>query len=684
MAGDAVAEVKSRLDLVEVIGGYVTLHRAGRELTGLCPFHAEKTPSFTVNPERQVWYCHGCDEGGDLFNFIEQIERIDFRQALEMLADRAGVELESGPRADRGAGRKRRRRSIELNGKAQAYYQHVLWASPRRRARARRCSRDRGVDEALARRFGVGFAPAGGAGEDALARYLTGKARRRRSTSSSRPGSPTRRGGGRTRDRFRDRLVFPIRDERGEVLGFGARALGDAKPKYLNSPDSAAYHKSAAIFGIDLARTAIAREHAAVIVEGYFDVMAAHAAGVEHTVASSGTALTREQVHSLGRIAETLILCFDGDDAGGSRRPERWTSSPPRASRRGSAGFPAAFKDPDELVRRDPAAFAQAIADAPPAWQVLLDAALGAGEGGSVDARRAAAERAVSVLARIPEATTRELYLQQAARRLDIGARSLSTDLAHSMRDGARRPARIVVAAPAETAADAAEEPEPLEADEPMPPWEAQLARVVLIRPELAAALRSDSGLGPDEFTNPTARRIYDAASSRPGRIHPAASQRGRSASRRRAAGPRGSGVRRRGRAGGDQAADGRLRPSHPRGERAARPGEHLDRDAPCPGRGPHRGRRRARGQAQPPRGRCAPSAPHPGGSLIGTLPARERTRMFDPQASRATILLVPAWNFPIRSPELAHADGFDNYCEHCRCTDRPADLAERASACAA
>ncbi len=513
MAGDAVAEVKSRLDLIEVIGGYVTLHRAGRELTGLCPFHAEKTPSFTVSPERQVWYCHGCHEGGDLFKFIEQIERIDFRQALEMLADRAGVELESGPRSDRGAGR-RRRRSIELNARAQAYYQHVLWAAPAGEP-GRSLLRDRGVDEALARRFGVGFAPAGGAGEDALARYLTGKGGATVEELVE-AGLVHPQRGGRTRDRFRDRLVFPIRDERGEVLGFGARALGDAKPKYLNSPDSAAYHKSAAIFGLDLARAAIVRQHAAVIVEGYFDVLAAHAAGVEHTVASSGTALTREQVHSLGRIAETLVLCFDGDDAGRVAATRAVDVIAVEGIQARICRLPAGVKDPDELVHVDPAAFVRAIADSPPAWQVLLDAALGAGEGGSVDARRAAAERAVSVLARIPEATTRELYLQQAARRLDIGARSLSTDLAHSMRDGTRKPARIVVAAPAEPAPGALEEPEPIEADEPMPPWEAQLARVVLIRPELAAALRTETGLGPDEFTNPTARRIYDAASTDP------------------------------------------------------------------------------------------------------------------------------------------------------------------------
>jgi DNA primase len=513
MAGDAVAEVKARLDLVEVIGGYVTLHRAGRELSGLCPFHAEKTPSFTVSPERQVWYCHGCHEGGDLFKFIEQIERIDFRQALELLADRAGVELESGPHAGRGAGRKRRR-SIELNTKAQAYYQHVLWSSPAG-APGRALLEERGVGEVMARKFGIGFAPAGGAGEDALARYLTGKGAEVGELVDAGLAHPPQRG--RTRDRFRDRLVFPIRDERGEVLGFGGRALGDAKPKYLNSPDSNAYHKSVALFGIDLARNAIARDKTALIVEGYFDVIAAHAAGIVSTVASSGTALTREQVHSLGRIAETLILCFDGDDAGRAATTRAVDVIAAEGLQARICRMPLGAKDPDELVRRDPAAFLKAVTEAPPAWQVLLDAALAVGEGGSVDARRAAAERAVAVLARIPEATTRELYLQQAARRLDIGARSLTTDLLHAVRDGTRRPARIVVAAPVEQPTGVAEETgEAPDADEPMPAWEAQLARVMLIRPDLAAELRGAGGLSPDEFTNPTARRIFDAASTDP------------------------------------------------------------------------------------------------------------------------------------------------------------------------
>ena len=172
MAVDAVAEIKARLDIVEVVGGYLTLQRSGREFKGLCPFHAEKTPSFTVSQERQFWYCFGCQQGGDLFGFVERIERADFRQALELLADRAGVELEStqgGPA--RGAARDRRR-ALELNARAQQYYEHVLWSTPAG-APGRALLEERGVAEALARRFGIGFAPAGGAAGDALVRYLT-------------------------------------------------------------------------------------------------------------------------------------------------------------------------------------------------------------------------------------------------------------------------------------------------------------------------------------------------------------------------------------------------------------------------------------------------------------------------------------------------------------------------------
>jgi DNA primase len=509
VAIDAVAEIKSRLDIIEVIGGYVALQRSGREFKGLCPFHAEKTPSFMVNHERQVWHCHGCGEGGDLFAFIEKIERIDFLQARDLLAERAGVELEpASGGGGRGSG-KRRRRLLELNARAGAYFEHVLWATTTGTP-GRELLEQRGVDEAAARRFGIGFAPAGGAAGDALLRYLAGKGGAEVgeviAAGLAQPGRV-----GQARDRFRHRLVFPIRDERGQTVGFGGRALGDASPKYLNSPETPVYHKSSALFGLDLARAAISREQSAVVVEGYFDVVAAQAAGVEHTVASSGTAMTRDQVRMLGRYAGTIVLCFDNDTAGRAAASRAVDIVAAEGLQGKICRLPDDAKDPDDLVRRDPAAFAAAVAEAPPEWQVLLDLALGDAEGGNVEARRAAAEHAVALLARIPEAATRELYLQQAARRLDIGAQSLGADLAKAVRDGARRVQRIVLP---QTAPPAAPPDEDVAApdDTPMPRWEEYLGSIVVQQPGLARVLTESLGLELAEVTNATVKRLIEVA----------------------------------------------------------------------------------------------------------------------------------------------------------------------------
>ncbi|HEX6539689.1 MAG TPA: DNA primase [Candidatus Dormibacteraeota bacterium] len=509
MPADTVAEIKARLDIIDVVGGYVALQRSGREFKGLCPFHAEKTPSFTVSQERQAWYCFGCQEGGDLFSFIERIERADFRQALELLADRAGVEVEAGGRGGaRGAGRERRR-TLELNAKAQAYYEHVLWATPAG-APGRALLDQRGVAEALARRFAVGFAPAGGATGDALVRYLSSRGA---SVDELVAAGLAQQQRGALRDRFRHRLLFPIRDERGATIGFGGRAMGDAMPKYLNTPDTTAYRKSRSLFGIDLARRAIEEQRAAVIVEGYFDVLAAHASGVEHAVASSGTALTREQVQALKRYAATLVLCFDGDNAGRAAASRAVDVVAGEGVQARICALPAGVKDPDELVRRDPEALATLIADAPPEWQVLLDAALTEGEGGSVDARRAAAERAVTVLVRIPEAATRDLYVQQAARRLDVSTGSLAQDVARAHRSAPGRPATVVLPAPpvVDDAPTATDDETPSAEPEP-PRWEAYLGGIVVHRPDVARLLMDSMGLRLGEIVAASVRRIIELA----------------------------------------------------------------------------------------------------------------------------------------------------------------------------
>jgi DNA primase catalytic core len=521
---DAVAEVKARLDIVEVVGGYVRLQRSGRDWKGLCPFHAERTPSFSVSQEKQAWYCFGCQEGGDVLSFVERIEHVEFLQALEMLAERAGVELERSASGDRqrGQARRRRARALDLSARAQAYYEHILW-STEAGAPGRALLAERGVSEETARAYGVGFAPAGGTAGDALLRYLgarsLGSAAEAAEAGLAHP--PDR--SGRARDRFRNRLVFPIRDERGDVLGFGGRALGDAVPKYLNSPATAAYDKSLALFGIDRARSAVEAAGCAVIVEGYFDVLAAAAIGLRHTVASSGTALTAAQVRLLARWTRCLVLCFDGDDAGLTASSRAVDVIAAEGLEARICVLPPGCKDPDELVRRDPAALAACVAAAQPEWQVLLDRAIGDAESGSAAARREAQGRAKEVLARIPDATLRDtVYLPQMARRfnlsvdafkrLDVPIAAVSADLEQLRWDKARASLRMVMRPSSEAEAEVAE----LHEDGALPRWEEDLGRIVVQQPGLAVRLVEEHGLRVEELTDPTVQHLIEIALADP------------------------------------------------------------------------------------------------------------------------------------------------------------------------
>jgi DNA primase len=514
MAADAVAEIKARLDLVEVVAQYVRLQRSGRQFVGLCPFHAERTPSFSVSAERQAWYCFGCQEGGDIFSFVKKVERLDFRQALEQLAGRAGVELER----DQGRGRQaaaRRRQALDLHARAQAFYEHVLWDTAAGDP-GRTLLVERGISEELARRFGIGFAPSGGTGGDALVRYLVARGWGTPADIAACGLAREANGGRREQDRFRHRLTFPIRDERSTVIGFGGRAVGDARPKYLNSPGTAIYDKSTALFGIDLARPAIVAAGVAVVVEGYFDVIAAHAADVTNTVASSGTALTRQQVRALGRLASVVVLSFDADDAGLSASSNAVDVVAGEGLSARICILPAQYKDPDELVRRDPAAFAACVAAAEPEWQVLVDRAVGDAEGGSVEERRHAVERAIAVLARIPETATRTLYVQRAARRLDLAPAALEADVERA-RATPRSAPRVVAALPPPPAGQPGGEGLPDGAEgNPLPSWETYLGRVVVQQPGVARTLISEHALRGEEFSQPLLGHILQVAAGLP------------------------------------------------------------------------------------------------------------------------------------------------------------------------
>ncbi len=502
-----VEEIKARLDLAEVIGAHVRLQRAGRELRGLCPFHDEKTPSFYVSPEKQLWHCQGCHQGGDLFRFVELLDRVDFKEALERLARRAGVELPEGPGARAGPARREREQVQALHKLATDFYHHVLGQAPAG-APGRAMLEARGVGAASWDHFQLGYAPAG-ARQDNLVRFLV--ARGQPAAAAVQAGLARRGPDGAVVDFFRRRLMIPIRDERGTCIAFGGRALGDEPPKYLNTRATATFDKSRVLFGLDRARETLRRQRTAVIVEGYFDVIAAHAAGVTEAVSTSGTALTPAQARLLRRFAETAILCFDGDAAG--RRAAAAAVDVIAAELEPRLLLLPEGRDPDELCREDPDRFRALVTGARPAWEVLVDEALGDAPPGA-DPRTLAARRAViQVLARIPEASVRDLYAARAARRLGVDPRHLLTDMERSRRG---RPAGPPVPGPPPAGAPGTAGPEAgsltrAESGNAPPDRVGYLLGLLVHAPERVADVRERYGLAVEEFPDTAQRAIYGA-----------------------------------------------------------------------------------------------------------------------------------------------------------------------------
>ena len=307
----SVDQVQAAADMIDLVGQYTQLRKAGANYSGRCPFHEERTPSFSVNPAEKLFYCFGCGAGGNVFGFVQQKENLDFAAAVEYLADRYGVALEYEESSARGdAERRSRERLRAVLEQATAYYVRVLWEAPGAAA-AREYLAGRGLAERTCREFRLGYSlPSWGALRDAArgAKYTDQELLAAGLVISGKRGEPY--------DRFRGRVMFPLADDRGRTLGFGARTLGDDKPKYLNSPETAIYHKSEALFGLDKAKTAAAKEDRVFVVEGYTDVLALSQAGVTNTVASMGTSLTEQQLSRLSRVSKNLYLCFDADAAG--------------------------------------------------------------------------------------------------------------------------------------------------------------------------------------------------------------------------------------------------------------------------------------------------------------------------------------------------------------------------------
>ncbi len=350
----ALDEILRRSDLVEVMGRYVQLRRTGRKFVALCPFHQEKTPSLHVDPEKGLWHCFGCKVGGTVLTFVMMMEGLSFREVALKIAAEVGVHVEISQEAAQEDSE--RERAFNLLDRVAGYYHELLLRSPLGQP-GREYLAQRGISRETAERFRLGWAPEGG-------RALVSKLEKAGFSpqESLQAGVLVERSSG-LRDLLRSRLVFPICDTQGRVVAFGGRALGDGQPKYLNSPESPSYSKRRHLYGIHLARGPISRTDQAILVEGYFDVVSLHQAGILQAVASLGTALTPEQASLLHRYTRTAILAYDSDPAG-EQATLKGAEVLEEAGLRVLVATMPEGEDPDSLARRDPQALSTQIASA--------------------------------------------------------------------------------------------------------------------------------------------------------------------------------------------------------------------------------------------------------------------------------------------------------------------------------
>ena len=417
ISNESLERVKGAADIIEVVSAHTDLRRQGARYVGLCPFHEERTPSFSVEPTEKLYHCFGCGVGGDVIKFVEEKEGLGFAEAVELLADRYGVELEreqENPRAE--AKRQRRRRLEQLLERSAAFYSNYLWESEEA-GKARDYLAQRGLREEVLRAFGVGYAPS------AWDKILVRGQQAGFSVEELRAVGLAQRGrSGGDYDRFRERIMFPIRDRRGRVLGFGGRAMrSDQGAKYVNTAETDFFHKSQILYGVDRAKAAIAKAGRAVVVEGYTDVLALHQAGIEEAVGVMGTAITPDQVAALSGMVEEVVLALDADSAGQEAMLRAQRVAAGRRMRLRVAAMPAG-EDPAEMMAADggPERFREILerAEELTAFQVRL--VLERTDTSSPIERDRALAEVAPVLAGMGETVSRDELIRKVAEKLDL------------------------------------------------------------------------------------------------------------------------------------------------------------------------------------------------------------------------------------------------------------------------
>jgi DNA primase len=440
-----VDEVKNRTDIVELISSYVPLKKAGRNYKGLCPFHAEKTPSFVVFPDTQTWHCFGaCGTGGDVFRFIMQAEGMDFSEALRELAQRAGVSL-APPTPQSQAADEQREKLLEIHAAASQYYHHLLRQS-KEGANAREYLADRGINSETVERFQLGFALNTWEG---LKSHLTGRGYTE--TDLIKAGLVVKKEEtGSSYDRFRNRLIIPIRDMQGRVVAFGARALNpNDVPKYLNSPQTLLFDKSSTLFGLDLAKRTIRNSDQAVIVEGYMDVLSAYQHGHANVVAGMGTALTEAQLGLLKRLTKNFVLALDADTAGDAAtlrginlaRESLDRQTVPVPTAQGLIRFEEQLdadiriatlppgRDPDDILRETPELWPEIIEGALPVVDFYLQVVSTQYDLETAKGKSAIVREVLPLLSEIKDRVERHHHVSQLARLVKVDERALLMEL---------------------------------------------------------------------------------------------------------------------------------------------------------------------------------------------------------------------------------------------------------------
>ena len=490
-----LARVREATNLVAVASEHLALRRVGRRYQALCPFHTEKSASFSINPELGLYYCFGCGARGDAIRFVEELEHLDFVGAVERLAARAGIQLRYDDAAV-GKERNRRQRLVEAVASAGGFYHQLLLDAPEA-GTARRYLRSRGYDGDVARRFRLGYAPDR---FDALAQFLMAKKFSRQDLLDA--GLCFMNKADRPQDHFRDRVIFPIYDARGDAVGFGGRALAPGGPKYKNSPESAVYQKSRVLYGLNWAKEDIVTKNEAVVCEGYTDVLAFFLAGVPRAVATCGTALAEDHLRVLKNFTPVLVLAYDADDAGQSaaERIYQWEA---RYDMRLSVADLPAGQDPADVGRADPAALADAVAGARPFLRFRLDRLLGSADLGSAEGRARAAKAAVALVAEHPDDLVRDQYLMDLAGRLGIDVDRLRRAAAQSPGGpDAGRP-------PGAKGSGGQPGPQPPRPPAPLEGPEVEALRVAVHAPELVAGR-----IRAEMFAEPVVREAFEALAS--------------------------------------------------------------------------------------------------------------------------------------------------------------------------